>query len=127
MSESRRVDILRNSDSQFSTKRNRLFRFILPLSHAINGVMVKSLLAALFSSCLAWWLMIPVAQQPQHSMPATTPQVADQNGTKVVPFGGAFKSSEACEARRQALLKDPVVGRQMAKGWCVSSSAPSTQ
>jgi hypothetical protein len=88
--------------------------------------MAKSLMAALWSGCLVWWLMIPVGQQPTRSAAATTPQVAGQSErVKVVPFGGAFKSSEACEARRQALLKDPVVGHQMAKGWCVSSTAPA--
>jgi hypothetical protein len=90
--------------------------------------MAKSLLSALSSACLAWWLMIPIAQQPTRSAAATAPQGTGLDGSaKVVPFGGAFKSSEACEARRQTLLKDPVVGRQMAKGWCVSSNEPSTQ
>jgi hypothetical protein len=70
--------------------------------------------------------MIPVAQQPTRSTAATIPQVAGQaERARVVPFGVAFKSSAACEARRQALLKDPVVGHQMAKGWCVSSTAPA--
>jgi hypothetical protein len=90
--------------------------------------MARSLLAALFSGCFIWWLMIPVAQQTPRSAAATTPETGGQGrAAKIVPFGGAFKSSEACEARRQALLKDPVIGRQMAKGWCVSSTVPGMQ
>jgi hypothetical protein len=104
------------------------FLFILAPSHAIGDLMARSLIAALLSGYLAWWLMIPIARQPPRGAAATTPQAAGQGeGAKVVPFGGAFKSSEACEARRQALLKDPVVGRQMAKGWCVFSTAPGMQ
>ena len=74
------------------------------------------------SGLLAWYLMVPPATSHDEANSFASPSDAQANQSdmsKWTRFGNELKSQPDCEAERNGLLNDPVVGRQMKHARCV--------
>lgn len=79
------------------------------------------------SGLLAWYLMVPAAasHDDANSFASPADAQADQNDTsKWTRFGNELQSKADCEAERNGLLNDPVVGRQMKHARCLRDDPP---